>query len=156
MVQGNERQERLEHQYLFLRARGLTPPEMEARHRHLSLLERLAGKDPGKFDPRLVDRLDSQLEKAAMERLKATGLVDEWLLSWERRSETASVDALVPTEASPRPPAPPIDGKSTPNIDGNSAFRSLDDKLAKLEQAVRIFSESVASAGKADEQRTSL
>jgi hypothetical protein len=152
MVPGDERYERLKHQSLFLRARGLTPPEMEAWHRHLSLLERLAGKDPGTFDPRLVDRLHSQLEKAAMEQLKATGLVDDWLVSWERRSEIASAHALVPTEENP---AQPIDGKSIVNVDGNHTLRSLEDKLAKLEQAVQLFSESVASARKADEQPTS-
>jgi hypothetical protein len=155
MVPGDERYERLKHQSLFLRVRGLTPSEMDAWHRHLSLLERLAGKDPGKFDPRLVDRLHGQLEKAAMEQLKASGLVDEWLVSWERRSEIASAPALVPTEENPRLPTPPIDGKSIATVDGNHALRSLEDNLAKLEQAVRLFSEGVASASKADEQRTS-
>jgi hypothetical protein len=44
MAPGDERYERLKHQSFFLRLRGLTPPEMDAWHRHPSLLERLAGK----------------------------------------------------------------------------------------------------------------
>ena len=152
MVAGDERYERLKHQSVFLRVRGLTPPEIEALHRHLELLERLAGKDPGKFDPRLVDRLHSQLEKAAMQQLEAAGLVNEWLVSWERRSEVANPYELPTTEENPYRVAAPIDEGSTDG-DRDRVLQSLEDKLTKLEQAVRAFSESVASRGAAPTAR---
>jgi hypothetical protein len=154
MVSGDERYERLKHQSLFLRTRGLMSPEMEEWKRQLWLLERLAGRDPSKLDPQLVDRFHGDLEKATMEQLKATGLVDEWLEAWEGRSESENVHALVPTQRSDHPPAAPSDRESIANVDGNRAFRSLEDKLAELEHAVLLFSERVAGVHKADDQHT--
>ena len=132
MVPGDERYERLKHQSLFLHTRGLMSPEMEELERQLVLFERLTGKDSSKLDPHLVDRIHGDLEKAVMEQLRASGLLDRWLVSWEARSERANVHALVPTQESPS--------------------RSLEEKLVELEHAVQLLSEHLAGRlGKADE-----
>jgi hypothetical protein len=155
MVPGDERYERLKHQSLFLHARGLMSPEMEESKRQLWLFERLAGKDPGTFDPHLVDRVHGELERVAIEQLRATGLLEEWLESWEARNEIVDVPALVPTHENPRLPAPRIDRESTADVDGNPPRRSLEDKLAELEHAVQLLGEHLAGVRKADEPHAS-
>jgi len=85
--QGDEQGARLKHQGLFLHARGLMSPEVADLKRQLLLLERLTGKDASKLDPRVADRVHGELEKATMEQLQATGLLEEWLTAWETRAE---------------------------------------------------------------------
>jgi hypothetical protein len=155
MVPGDERYERLKHQSLFLHARGLMSPEMEEWNRQLWLFERLAGKDPSKFDPHLVDRVHGELERVAIEQLRATGLLEEWLESWEARNEIVDVPALLPTHENARLPARPPDRESTVDVDGNPPGRSLEDKLAELEHAVQLLGEHLAGIRKADEAHTS-
>jgi hypothetical protein len=81
----DERYERLEHQAMFLFERDLVSREMDDWNRQLWLLERLVGRDPGKLDPHLRDRLHLELEKTTLTQLRETGLYDEWRESWDAR-----------------------------------------------------------------------
>jgi len=94
VIPGDEEYARLEHQALFLFERGLTSDEMQDWNRQLWLLERLAGKDPSRLDPHLRDRLHCELERATMEQLRATGLVEEWLAAWDALAEPEAAEAI--------------------------------------------------------------
>jgi hypothetical protein len=105
---GDERYERLKHQVTFLHDRELTSSEMDDWNRQLWLLERLVGRDPGKLDPQLRERLHDELEKATVAQLKATGLMDEWLDAWEGYDEASEAPlSIVPTYAPSPPPRIP-------------------------------------------------
>jgi len=151
MVPGDERYERFKHQSFFLHARGLMPPEMEQWERQLGLFERLTGKDSSKLDPQLVDRIHGELARAAMEQLNATGLLEEWLESWEARTEIATAPAFVETQESSRLSVPQPARQSVADVEGDPAPRSLADKLTELERAVQRFSEHVAAFRTVDE-----
>lgn len=141
MVPGDERYERLKHQSLFLHTRGLMSPEMEEWERRLLLIQRLTGKDASKLDPQLVEGIYGKLEQVVIEQLRASGLVERWLVSWEARGESANVHALAPEQMDAPLPAPPADRETTLDVDDNYHLRSLEDKLDELERAVRLFSE---------------
>jgi hypothetical protein len=155
MVPGDERYARLKHQSLFLHIRGLVSPEMEEWERRLLLIERLTGKDASKLDPHLVDGIYGELEKVVMEQLRASGLVERWLVSWESRNQGTNAHALVRTQNSPHPAAAPINRAARGADDDTRASRSLEDKLADLEHAVQLFSEHLAGLGKAEEPHSS-
>jgi hypothetical protein len=155
MVPGDERYERLKHQSLFLHIRGLMSLEMEEWERRLLLIERLTGKDASTLDPHLVDGIYGELEKAVMEQLRTSGLVERWLVSWETRSEGAKVHAFVRAQESPHWAAAPINREATDADDENRASRSLEDKLADLEHAVQLFSEHLAGVRTRDEPHSS-
>src|SRR5262249_14758694 len=91
VVPEDEQHEKVAHQVRFLSDQGLTSNEMDGLSRQLWLLERLAGKDPTKLDPALRNRIQGDIARAAMDQLKATGLVDSWLEAWERRHEVAAI-----------------------------------------------------------------
>jgi len=105
MIPGDGRYEKLEHQSLFLHERGLVSPEMEECNRQLWLLERLAGRDPSKLDPKLVDRIHSDLSEAAVRQLKVVGLYAGWLDAWDEHNgiEVAPLEDL----SAPPPAAEP-------------------------------------------------
>lgn len=90
MVPEDPQDEKVAHQVRFLSDQGLASEEMDDWSRQLWLLERLAGKDPTRLDPRLRDRIQGEIANAAMEQLKATGLVDAWLEAWETRHEVVA------------------------------------------------------------------
>lgn len=114
MVPEDEQYEKVAHQIRFLSDQGLTSAEMDDWSRQLWLLERLAGKDPTKLDPKLRDRIQGEIARAAMDQLKATELVDAWLVAWERRDEVLApvVDPLTGPESTP-PLAEPVTGSSS-------------------------------------------
>jgi len=145
MVQGDERYARVKHQTLFLQSRGLMSPEMTEGKDQLRVRERFAGKDAGKLDPNVLDRFHDALEKAAMEQLKATGLLDEWLEAWEKGIEPTDISATVPRRKGARPLARPIDEESTVDVDRTATGRSVSDALTELERAVQLFSAHVAN-----------
>jgi hypothetical protein len=104
----SEQYERLKHQATFLHERELMSQEMKDGNRQLWLLERLSG-NPSKLDPTLRDRLHGELEQATAEQLKATGLMDEWLASWEARNAPATPTLPAePTFSAPSAPAIPV------------------------------------------------
>jgi len=144
MVQGDERHARVKHQSLFLHSRGLMSPEMREVKHQLLVRERFVGKDASKLDPHVVDRFHDALEKAAMEQLKATGLLDEWLEAWEKGIEPTDISAAVPRREELRPLARPIDEESTVDVDRTATGRSVSDALTELERAVQLFSAHVA------------
>jgi hypothetical protein len=98
VVPEDEQHEKVAHQVRFLSDQGLTSEEMDDWTRQLWLLERLAGKDPSKLDPRLRDRIQGEIARAAMDQLKATELVDAWLEAWEKRHEVLAPVADPVTE----------------------------------------------------------
>lgn len=155
MVPEDERYERLKHQSLFLHMRGLMSPEMEEWERRLLLIERLAGKDASRLDPYLAEGIYGELEQVVIEQLRASGLVERWLVSWEARGENANVHALVPAQMDAPSPAPPAYREPTLDVDDNYPLRSLEDKLDELERAVQLFSEHLAGLGKRDEPHSS-
>jgi len=144
--QGDEQDAKVKHQALFLHSRGLMSPEMADLKRQLLLLERLTGKDASKLDPRVADRVHSELENATMEQLKATGLVEEWLTAWETRDESERVIALVPAQEPPPVASQPLQRAPSKTTDRKPRPRSVDDALNELEQAVQRFSEQLAES----------
>jgi hypothetical protein len=105
VTSGDEQDEWLKHQMAFLTERELTSGAMDDWKRQLWLLERLAGgKHPTKLDPELRERLQGELEKATVSQLKTTGLMYEWLESWEARDKVAQSLASMPS-AQERMPA---------------------------------------------------
>jgi len=146
MVQGDERYERAKHQSLFLHTRGLMSPEMADLKRQLLLLERLTGKDASKLDPRVVDRVHGELENAAMEQLKATGLLEDWLTAWEMGNEIERVITLVPTQETPSLASQRLARAPSTTSDRKPAPRSLEDALDELDEAVQRFSEQLAES----------
>ena len=144
MVQGDEQYARVKHQTLFLHSRGLMSPEMTDVKQQLRVRERFAGKDAGKLDPNVLDRFHDALEKAAMEQLKATGLLDEWLEAWEKGIEPTDISAAMPRREELRPLTRPVDEEDTVDVDGTATGRSVSDALTELERAVQLFSEHVA------------
>jgi hypothetical protein len=150
MVPGDDRYERLKHQSLFLQARGLNSLEMEELTRQLWLLERLSGGDATKLDSHLVDRLHGQLERSTVDQLKTTGLVNEWLESWEARNEAA----VVPTEESSAVASPPTPGpRSASPTDEDADIRAGEELKASIEHRLRLLlAERVAGVREADER----
>jgi hypothetical protein len=110
----------------------------------LRLRARLAGKDASKLDPHVLDRFHGELERAATEQLRATGLLEEWLESWEARTDIASVPALVTTQENRGLSASRIDQEAAATVVRKPSRRSLLDKLATFEHAVQLFSEHLA------------
>lgn len=102
MTGDDERYARVKHQGMFLFERGLVSSEMNEWNSRLSLLERLAGRDPSKLDPHLRERLHSELEGATFERLRETGLFEAWQESWDARAEEDAGSGAEPL-APPRP-----------------------------------------------------
>lgn len=114
MVPEDEQYERVAHQVRYLSDQGLTSAEMDDWSRQLWLLERLAGKDPTKLDPKLRDRIQGEIARAAMDQLQATELVDDWLEAWERRHEVVVPLAEPTSEPEPAPLlAEPVWGPSS-------------------------------------------
>jgi hypothetical protein len=107
VVPEDEQDEKVAHQVRFLSEQGLTSAEMDDWSRQLWLLERLAGKDPTKLDPKLRDRIRGEIARAAMDQLKATELVDAWLEAWDGRHEelTPAPEPALEPEATPVAPA---------------------------------------------------
>ncbi len=114
MVPEDQQYEKVGHQIRFLSDQGLTSAEMDDWSRQLWLLERLAGKDPTKLDPKLRDRIQGEIARAAMDQLKATELVDAWLVAWETRTEVLAAVADPLTGPEPTPSLPePVTGASS-------------------------------------------
>lgn len=113
MVPEDEQDERVAHQVRFLSDQGLTSAEMDDWARQLWLLERLAGKDPTKLDPKLRDRVQGEIARATMDQLQATDLVDAWLEAWEKRHD---IVAPVPELLEEPEPAPVLSGQPSPPI----------------------------------------
>lgn len=117
MVPEDQQYEKVAHQIRFLSDQGLTSAEMDDWSRQLWLLERLAGKDPTKLDPKLRDRIQGEIGRAAMDQLKATELVDAWLVAWERRNDVVAPVAGTLKGPEPTPPLPePVTGTSSPGV----------------------------------------
>jgi|SRR5690349_2074512 len=135
MQAGDERYERLKHQTRFLHARGLVSPEMEESQRQLWLLERLSGKDARGLDPQVVDRIHRDLDAAVIEQLRTTGLMQEWLESWEARDEATAA----PTREIPCASVSPIQLEATA-VDGPPE-QAGDDLQNRAERNLRLLAE---------------
>jgi hypothetical protein len=98
LITDDEQYERLKHRARFLLEKGLTSRSMADANKRLWLLERLAGRDPSRLDPRLRERLHDELEQATLKQLIDTGLFDEWQESWDAR-EVATLGTDQPTES---------------------------------------------------------
>lgn len=131
MVPGDGRYEKLEHQSGFLYERGLVSPEMEECNRQLWLFERLAGGDRTKLDPALVDRIHVDLAEAAVKRLKATGLYEEWLDAWDVHT---GIEIAQPTEE----PTLPHIIEQTPAAAEITPAQRLLDLAMELQDNLRL------------------
>ena len=98
-MQEDDRGAKLKHQLRFLSQRGLTPLEVEDANTRLRTIERLVGKDASKLDPKLRERVDADLEKAALDELRVWDLIDEWLAAWDTH-KAATARRLVVLEES--------------------------------------------------------
>ena len=140
MVRGDGSYEKLEHQLLFLRERGLTSPEIDAGQRRLSLSTQLAGGDATKLDSQFVDRIHVELADATATQMKALGVFEEWLDSWDVHN---GIRIERPEE---RPlGAGPMTTASSPA----DRFRELAEELQDALRALR--GESVGGISEADE-----
>jgi hypothetical protein len=146
MVPGDGSYEKLEHQTLFLRERGLTSPEMEECNRRLWLFTRLAGGDSTKLDPRFVDRIHVELAGAAVKQMKATGLFEEWLDSWDAHNGI-EIDPAKEHKV----PALRVHPEPTTAIDGNPGQRLIE--LAAEHSLRALGGEHVAVISEAAEER---
>jgi hypothetical protein len=74
---------------------------MRDANARLRTLERLVGKDASKLDRKLRERVDDDLEKAAIDQLRAAGLIDDWLTAWDARKEAIARRLAVLTASAP-------------------------------------------------------
>src|SRR5262249_10635446 len=130
MVPGDASHEKLEHQLLFLRERGLTSPEIEECNRRLWLSTRLAGGNSSKLDSQFVDRIHAELAEESVKQLKALGLFEEWLDSWDSHNGIE----ITPKEPVP---APRVDAEQ-PTATDNPAER-LCELVGELQHSLRVL-----------------
>jgi hypothetical protein len=119
LTEGDDRAAKLKHQLRFLSARCLTPPDMWDGNARLRTLERIAGKNASKLDPQLRARVRGDLEKAAIEQLRAAGLIDEWLKAWDAHKEATARRLAILAERA-RGPAETESGASAWTRSGSS------------------------------------
>ena len=105
-MQWDDRGAKLKHQLRFLSQRGLTPLEVQGANTRLRTIERLVGKDASKLDPKLRERVDADLEKAALDELRTWDLIDEWLSAWDAHKSATGRRLAVLEESAP-PQGPP-------------------------------------------------
>jgi hypothetical protein len=74
---------------------------MQDANARLRTLERLVGRDASKLDPIFRERVDDDLERAAVDQLRAAGLIDEWLSAWDAHKEVIARRLAALTESAP-------------------------------------------------------
>ena len=146
MVPGDASHEKLEHQLLFLRERGLTSLEIEECNRRLWLATRLAGGDSSKLDSQFVDRIHVELAEESVKQLKALGVFEEWLDSWD-------VHNGIEITPNAHHGSTPTNGDRGPSTANDNPAERLLELAQELQHSVRVLTgEPVAGMSEAAQE----